>query len=76
MIDVELAHPLFPVDMGIDETGKDELAVEIDHLSTSGCRCVRGEDVANHAAFDQERAPGERRIGNAVDDGGAADQKR
>ncbi len=60
--------------MGIDETGKDELAVEIDHLGARGCRRVRRQNIANHAAFDQEGASGERSIGYAVDDRGAADQ--
>ena len=62
VVDVELAHVLFPVHMGVEQPGNDELAAEIDHLRARRHGGIGGEDVADDVSLDQQRAIPQRGI--------------
>ena len=76
VIDVELAHPLVPVHVGIEQSRHDEFSAEIEHLRAHRRGGVRGQQVANGVALDQQRAVSQRRVGDTVDDGRASDEQR
>ena len=56
MVDIELAHPLVPVHMGIEQSRDDEFSAEIEHLRARRHGGVHGQQVANGVALDQQRA--------------------
>ena len=76
MVDVELAHVLFPVHMGVEQPGNDELAAEIDHLRARRHGGIGGEDVADDVSFDQQRAIPQGSIREPIDEGRASDEER
>ena len=76
VIDEELAHIVFPVHMGIEQPRDDEFPAEVEHLRARRRGGVRGQHLADGVALDQQGAIAQRRVGDAVDDGRAFDEKR
>ena len=76
MIDVKLAHPRFPVDMGIEQSRNDEFAAEIEHLRARRHGGAGGDEIADRAALDQNGAIAQRLVGQSVDDDRASHEQR
>ena len=51
VIDVELPHVVFPMDMGVEQSGDDEFSAEIDYLCARRGASTLGQQFANDIAM-------------------------
>ena len=75
VVDEQLAHVLFPVHMGIEQSRDDEFSAEVEHLCARRRGGVGGQHVADDVSLDQQGAIAQRRVGDAIDDRRAFDEK-
>jgi hypothetical protein len=76
VIDVEFAHELLPVHVGIEQSRNNEFAAEIEHLRTRRRGGVGGKQITNDIALDQQRAILKGRVRKSVDDRRPSDETR
>ncbi len=76
VIDKQLAHPVEPVHMRVDQSRDDVLAIQPEMLCVGWQPRAGAEDVADRVTVDDNCVTLERRVGDPVDDRCAGDDER